>query len=251
KACIEKIKSIKCDYFNIFYRSIVIGIEGIIQKKSEEKCLRKSFFTVKDKKRGEMRLGFGESIESLINQEGVPYKFVENMAYYWQKDENRCYRLRVRPCYIIEKDNGKQVFLPEVIANPYHVSYKFNPVSNADSIYCQSEDRSRPHAGFLEWNIEILDDKPTKYLNIDRERLRDGAISEINLLQIRKEILNEWCAYLCEKTSGKNNTVFTNNKELFLSFIFMFYQDVLIELFDIFIVNYKYIISVEKMYVGQ
>src|SRR5699024_7761296 len=101
KACIEKIKSIKCGYFNIFYRSIVIGIEGIIQKKSEEKCLRKSFFTVKDKKRGEMRLGFGESIESLINQEGVPYKFVENMAYYWQKDENRCYRLRVRPCYII------------------------------------------------------------------------------------------------------------------------------------------------------
>ena len=251
KACTEKIKSIKCDYFNIFYRSIVIGADGILQKKSEEKCLRKSFFTVKDKKRGEMRLGFGESIESLINQEGVPYKFVENMAYYWNRNEKRCYRLKVRPCQIIEKENGKQVFLPEVIANPYHISYKFNPILKADSIYCQSEDRSRPHAGFLEWNIEILDDKPTKYLNIDRERLRDGAISEINLLQIRKEILNKWCAFLCEKQSEKNSTIFVNNKELFLSFVFMFYQDVPRELFDEFIEKYKHVISNEKMYVGQ
>ena len=49
--------------------------------------------------------------------------------------------------------------------------------------------------------MNILDSNPDKYLNIDRDRLREGAIDEEDFTEPRKLILEHWCEYLIERYS--------------------------------------------------
>lgn len=261
KACQDKIKNTKCDFFNINYQSVRINGDGNITKEKKKK-LRSSYFYMG--KKGDdsqfIKLMFGDTIQPLFQSKGSPYSFIDNMAYYWDKTTNRSYCLTIRPCRIVTQDNKKQVYLPEPVSNLYHISYKFNTISNAETIYSlsnRSNDSSRLHAGFLSWDILILDDQPTKYLNIDRDRLREGAIHETELVDVRTDIMEKWCEFFLPKDSAKDGKIkpefkrFEKPPEILLSIILQFYQCVSSQQFERFVEPYQKFIESMELIVGN
>lgn len=253
QVCKERIRSVKCDYFNIIYQEITHDESGNDHKR-DKKYLRRSYFLsasdLKDK--GSLPfITFGESIQPLIDSKGEPYFFIDNAAYFWDEATCRIYCLKVRPCRIRTQGSEKQVFLPETAQNLYHVSYKFNEISNTETIYPPRNRLKRSHAGFLEWNILLLDDDPMRYLNIDRDRLKEGAISEQELLNIRGPILQKWCRHLCElaeKRPAENR--FEKMPGVLLSLILLFYQNISAEQFQKFIGPYQSYLQSMNLIVG-
>lgn len=254
QVCQERIKSVKCDYFNIFYQEITRDETGrdIKQKK---KNLRRSYFIPFNDYRDKHLLPFINSVESIqpfIASKGEPYYFLDSTAHYWDETACRFYCLKVRPCEIRTKGERKQVFLPETAQSLYHISYKFNEISNTETIYHPKNRIKNAHAGFLEWRIFILDGDPTRYMNIDRDRLKEGAISEQELLDIRGPILQKWCEYFCEmdaKRPGKNR--FEKVPGILLSLILLFYQNVPEEQFQKFIIHYQSYLDNMNLVVGS
>lgn len=254
QACKERIKSVKCDYFNIFYQEIIRNEAGKDIKPEKKKNLRRSYFIPFNDHRDKQLLssiGFGESIQPFIANKGAPYCFLDSTAYYWDETTCRCYCLKVRPCEIQTRSTGRQVLLPETTTNLYHVSYKFNEISNTETIYHPRSRAQNTHAGFLEWRILILDGDPTRYMNIDRDRLKEGAISEHELLNVRNAVLQKWCEYFCEqdaKSPGKNR--FEKTPGILLSLILLFYQNLSTELFQNFIMPYEPYLDNMNLVVG-
>lgn len=252
QVCKERIKSVKSDYFNIFYHEITTDKDGI-DHKGKKKCLRRSYFLPSDDSNGNGSMPFrtfGESIQPLINSKGKSSYFIDNAAYHWDESTCRAYCLKVRPCEIRTIGNMKQVFLPDTTQNLYHVSYKFNEISNTETIYPPSCRTNHSHAGFLEWNILILDGDPTRYLNIDRDRLREGAISEQELLNIRGPLLENWCKHL-SGLAQRNADRFAKSPGVLLSLILLFYQNVSAEQFQEFIKHYQENLNSMNLTIGR
>lgn len=159
KACEDKIKESRQDYFNIYFRPLVIEKNGKKIETSQNRCIRRSYIypSVKGK--------FGNDIRYFPYKLSDTYRFTDDMAYFWDKETCRAYCLTVRPCTIEEKDGKKQLVLPEKVPNLYSISYKFNAISKADSVYIKHDFMKygtikRLHAGFLKLDVLILDDEP-------------------------------------------------------------------------------------------
>lgn len=253
RVCKERIKSIKYDYFNISYREITRNEDGT-DIKSPKIYLRRSYFDPygkADKKKPLPPICFGETITPFLESKGEPYHFTDSSAYFWDEKTCRCYYLKIRPCEIRHKESIRQVFLPDTTENLYHVSYKFNTISDTGTIYHPRNRSENLHAGFLDWNILILDGEPTRYLNIDRERLRENAISEEELLIVCKPILEKWCEHFCEldtKNQGKNR--FEKTPGILLSLAILFFQKVSPSLFQKFISTYQGYLEKMNLFVG-
>lgn len=58
----------------------------------------------------------------------------------------------------------------------------------------------------MDMKIFIFDNNVKKYVNIDRERLRDNSISEERLKEVQKQIINEWCSYLLKNFDSLQQT---------------------------------------------
>lgn len=237
KACEVKIKESRQDYFNIYFHPLIIEKDGTKIETSSNRCIRRSYIypSVKGK--------FGNDIRYLPYKPSNAYCFTDNMAYFWDKETCRAYCLTVRPCSIIEKGGERQLILPEKMPNLYNISYKFNAISKADSVYIKHDfmkysNIKRLHAGFTKLDVLILDDDPGRYMNIDRDRLREDAIDEDELLAVRNEILRYWCDYFCEMDSEKKQgskaekkienlkVRFQNKPGILFSLIFLFYQNI-------------------------
>lgn len=247
-ACEHVIKESRYDYFNIYFEAFKVEEDGTIPDREGQKCLRRSFFcpeTKKGKRSGQKPV-FGETINTFPNNTESSYVFIENKACYWDRDACRCYTLSVRPCAIKDRGGRKRVFLPEGVPNLYDISYKFNRISNTESVYSSNNSSEYLHADFLNMSLLILDNQPTSYLNIDRDRLREKAIDENDLLIVRNQILRRWCEYLCkEKDLENSNERFKSNIGILISLILLFYQNVDTKLFGSFIKRYGE--SVENM----
>lgn len=253
QVCKELIKSVQCDYFNIVYQEITKDKTGKDSKK-DKRNLRRSFFIPFNNYRDKHMLPFINSIDSILpflTSKGEPFSFSDNIAYYWDEQACRYYRLKIRPCEIRMKGVSKQVFLPETAQSLYHISYKFNEISNTETIYHPRNRMQNTHAGFLEWRILILDGDPMRYMNIDRDRLKEGAISENELLAIREPILQKWCEYFCEQDAkNPKNNRFNEKTGILLSLILLFYQNVSAEQFHKFITPYQSYLDNMNLVVG-
>ncbi len=254
KVCKEKIKSVKCDYFNIYYREIIRD-ENKKNRKEDHGYLRRSFFDPYGGiaiKKLSTPINFSETLTPLLNnKDKSTYCFTDSSAYYWDEETCRRYYLKVRPCEIKQNNNIQQVYLPNTEQNLYHISYKFNTISDTETIYHPKNRSGNLHAGFLDWNILILDDAPARYMNIDRDYLRENAITEEELLKIRKPILEKWCAYFCEldnKNPSKNR--FKTTPGILLSLTILFFQNVPIDLFKKFISTYQNYLERMNLLVG-
>lgn len=270
----QKLRENPCDYFNIYFQPMICREDKNSPEKGFRQRFRYSYFAP-HKSDGKL-----DYTQKQIDENTILPFFAENpdfdnhfyfshsMAYYVDEEKCRIYHLKVRTGYIIETAQGKRFQLPEPVQNLYHFQYKFNRISNSESIYPMPVRHLRNvHAGFLSWDINILDDKPEKYLNIDRDRLREGAISEIELTQVRKDILNRWCDYLIkhfeksesqrlqreEKARAKHEhektidsfkqakvaNIYKNDPLTLVSLALLFYQNVPIEKFREFMKPYN------------
>lgn len=258
RACEDEIKSSKSDYFNIFFRTIRIDENGK-DHPSEKKCLRRSYFYVNKSSDGAgyKRHGFGENFNTVFEGNEKPFSFINNMAYYWDEEACRCYWLTLRPCTIQETGGVKKVYLPKPVPNLYEISYKFNKLSDATAVYRPWKRIRNLHAGFLKWRIEILDDNPTRYLNIDRDRLREGALYDDELLEVRQKILERWCDFFSsgwEKApigEEKNRNGLKRQPAILLSLILLFYQSVSEERFQKFIQPYQSFVEELNLVLGD
>lgn len=265
QACIDKIKETPNDYFNVYFQTMQCeGEDDKNPDKNNQKRLRKSYFYINTNKKNE-KGEFGAGIHTLLKQHSLndkmmPYSFIDNKAYFWDKTSNRFYTWTLRPCKI-EKRNAEdkeiqQVFLPETVPNLYNVSYKFNKIIHVETIYSQYNRAKHFHAGFLNLEILILDDNPTKYLNIDRERLKEGAIDEEDILKVRGEILKKWCEYFCKigksrkEKRGIDNR-FNSNPGMLLSLMLLFYQNVPYENFKNFKDIYQNTVDLNDIVLGD
>ena len=171
--------------------------------------------------------------------------------------EWREWLIAIEPRFFFGKDGTKQVSLPEIIENLYSISYKFNTISKAETLYSLNSQFKRLHAGFLKIDMLILDDRPIKYLNIDRDRLREGAIDENELLEVRKKILVYWCRDFCKKDSKmESNDLqqggrFRKTPEVLLSLILLFYENVPPEDFCKFVQPYEAFIGSMGLVLGK
>lgn len=202
------------------------------------------------------------------SKEGSFFSFKDDKAYYFDRDTCRIYQLTVRKG-TIERESGKNwLRLPTPVQNPYNIQYKFNSISNTNYIYPPSvRQLKKDHAGFLLWKINIMDDKPEKYLNIDRDRLREGSIIEAELIQVQEDILSRWCDNFIERwqrsegdrlererrarakfrRQGKDEdfreeppkNIFADRPQLLISLVLLFYQYVPRDKFLQFIDPYR------------
>lgn len=259
QVCEKKIKETEYDYFNICYDVITIEKDGgktVHTQTGGEKTknaqkeetgqksrnyLRRSYIYPKDSNGafGENLLSFGIVKEQQLQAARTSaYVFSDDMAFFWDRETSRCYRLTLRPCTKKKESGEERVVLPQKIQSLYEISYKFNKISNTEAIYAQRDPSGHLHAGFLKLEVLILDDKPMNYMNIDRDRLREGAVDEDELLIIRQEIVKRWCRYLCEEAMLGNKSMeerYGNRQEILISLILTFYRNVSTKDFETFI----------------
>lgn len=253
RACEEIIGDIPFDYFNVFYEPKVIDENGEEENDAEgeqqengqgktvkhRECLRKSsLFPYDEKKKTEENHYVPNDEEKYewkafqyfknVSDDG--YSFTDNKAFFWDKKASRCYILSIRPCKIYKNKEKTVLSLPEKVPNLYKISYKFNSISDAGTIYGRDSSPDRLRAGLLNLEVLILDDQPTHYMNIDRDRLREGAISEEELLEVRTEMLARWCKYFCDAeekgTENKSGGKLEGKDGILFSLILLFYQNV-------------------------
>jgi len=262
------------DYFNIYYQTMTRENEKSRPAKDPKERRCASYFsphTGKIKEDLVQMVKDEDSVSPFYSKnldEGSPFSFKDDKAYYFDEKTCRVYQMVVRKG-TIKKDSSKNWFqLPTPVRNPYNIQYKFNSISNTNYIYPPSvRQLKKDHAGFLHWKINIMDDNPEKYLNIDRDRLREGSIMEEELIQVQKDVLCRWCDYFIERRqraeSGRlekeqraramlrrkgreadfrpepPKNVFINRPELLISLALLFYQYVPAEKFRQFIDPYR------------
>lgn len=234
KACAEKISEAKYDYFNIHYVNMKIDENGKVVSENVEKNRRKSFFyrTEEEKRNKAKQADFGKSINTFCeNESPQPYRFNENEACYWDKDSCRLYHISVRPC-IIRKDDDR-ISLPDRVPDLYNIQYKFSSISDTTSVYQLHGRFGQQHMDYLHMDVLIMDDQVTRYLNIDRDRLRDRAVAQKELLDVQTKILGEWCRQIC--CNDTPNKKISLKLETFAALALVFYQNVPGELFEKFL----------------
>lgn len=251
QACQKKIREVRYDYFNVYFKSMILKEDGTKDPTPEKiRCLRSCYIApqnfIKD--------FFEEPLQNPPKITEEPYVFINKGAYFWDKKTNRCYLLRVNPCQILGQAEKNLVSLPERIPTVYSISYKFNKISDTEMVYARRGQPQSLHAGFFNMDILILDDQPEKYIGIDRDRLCEGAIDEEELLVTQREILRRWCIDFCErnrkwKTQMKNKKgAATDMRGILISLVLLFYRNVPDDLFQKFIKFYKETIDSWNLY---
>ena len=289
----KRLRECPYDYFNIYYQTMTREKEGEEPSKGIKYRLRCSYFSP-NKDNGKLDLTQKKLNENTIwsfysknTDVASSFYFSNNKAHYADEKNYRIYQLTVREGEVLTTADGERFQLPQPVRNLYHFQYKFNSISDAHSIYHSSVRHLRDvHAGFLYWNINILDDSPERYLNIDRDRLREGAVMEEELAQVREIILQQWCKELIkryqkteedrkkeqdkalEKLKRENRqeefkekkpkNFYRDTPRTLVSLALLFYQNVPIEQFRKFISPYseflkekKFMLKGENFYVDR
>lgn len=254
QACREKIREVRYDYFNIFFQSMILEEDGTKKIDYEEpKRFRSCYIDSKDL----IKRVFGEQQKIASSPPEETCVFADNGAYFWDRKTNRCYLLRVVPCRIAEKDGKNIVSLPERIPTVYDINYKFNKIYDTEVVYARRGQPQSLHAGFFSMDVLILDDQPEKYIQIDRGRLREGAIDEEELLMAQREIMSRWCIDLCERKAAVERKIRASIRAsakaadkspeemrgILISQILLFYRNVPEDLFRKFIGAYEDMIN--------
>lgn len=203
KACENIIRESEYDYFNIFFESMIFEEDGSRKKGGTgSRCRRNSFMYPNNMS---LWRKFGKNLMSFRRRsQKESYFYYRNQAFFWDKENFRCYYLTLRACQIKEEDSRYQVILPEKVQSLYNISYKFNKISNTEAIYAQQNSLGRLHAGFLKLDVMILDGHPMNYMNIDRDRLKEEAIKEDELITVYDQMVRNWCELLCQEKKSES-----------------------------------------------
>lgn len=202
----DEIKALNSDYFSVSFQSMILE-EGIPPKKDKVIPCRHSFFTNHVKQYLSARNNLPPLLLSDLMKDKNYYSFTSTTAQHWEKDTNRFYRLRIQGCTI--KDG--QVCFPAPKTDLYRILYKFNEISHVESLYEHNHDGdyllNMARVGMVSWDILIMDGDPTKYLNIDRDRLKDGSIYEEQLLEVKQRIMENWCQYFVNEAEKHQGSI--------------------------------------------
>ncbi len=255
RVVVNKLQEWPYDYFDIRFQTIE-RFPDKPMKKSENRRYCHGYFNMEGSFSRLKKEIYNNSICPFFperNQVGKPFSFSEDTAHYADEKNCRIYCVELRLGMIIQKNDGSKEFrLPAPVHDLYHFYYKFTPISNCEAIYPPPVRQLRKmHAGFLSWDINIMDDKPENYLNIDRDRLREGAVIEEEFTPIRKTILQHWCSHLisCRKKSlkqqakGKVKGKEKNELLELISLTLLLYQNVSDKQFQEFIGLYGDIVN--------
>ena len=190
----EEIRSISTDYFSVSFQSMVLE-DGLPPQKEKVIPGRYSFFAFEPGKKQPIR---DKLLLYDLRIKKNCYSFGDTMAQHWDEKAQRFYRLRIQRCTI---KNG-QVSFPAPRTDLYRVLYKFNEISHVESIYEENHDGdyllNMARVGMVSWDILIMDGEPTKYLNIDRDRLKEGSLYEEQLLKVKQDVMEKWCRYFVQ-----------------------------------------------------
>ncbi|WP_437124406.1 HD domain-containing protein [Acutalibacter caecimuris] len=270
----ERLRECPCDFFDIYFRTMEKLEDGTIIKNYRSRCRYSYFSPLRDgsgpRESSELKLE-RNSILPFFTQpfkKGAPFSFSTDNALFADEKTYRIHHLTLRVGEVHQNGTESIFELPEPVPNLYHFQYKFNPIANTQFVYPPDVRKLRNlHAGFLCWKVNIMDDKPEKYLNIDRDRLRDGAIYEEELIQTRKHIMQTWCEYFIHQYEAResarvarnktgqavqkyrgnekgfkpelSHNIFSNSLETLISLALLFYQDVPEERFHEFMKPYR------------
>ncbi len=270
----QELQAYPCDYFNVYFQPLKILESGEILKGKRERMRYSYFSPHKDPNSVDkfQRKLDNDSIIPLLSKKQAKkqFSFTPDTAYYVDDEDSWIHKIKVRPGSI---NNANQIRLPQPVRNLYNLQYKFNPISDSSAIYSASSQQK--HAGFLNWDINIMDDQPEKYLNIDRDRLRDGAVNEQVLANVRATILVNWCKFLIDRQAQLEQqrsavekqarakymqegephkfqpaspaNLFRKCPDTLISLALLFYQDVPEELFRQFIEPYAKFLDDQKL----
>lgn len=224
----QELKAVKCDYFKVSFQNVVVKNKVAVRKSHMVPC-RSSFFG---------RLNYSKlSLYRLMRNKKL-YDFSNMTALYWEEDTSRFFRFNVQPCEI--KNN--QVQFPRPRTDLYRILYKFNEISHIEYLYGKnpSDDHllNMERNGLIIWDILIMDNSPDKYLNIDRDRLKEGALKEEQLLEIKRHIMEKWCHFFVDEERKKPGATrgnrFKDQQNILVSLMLLFYRYAPADLFKEF-----------------
>ncbi|MDO4168581.1 MAG: hypothetical protein Q4D45_01670 [Lachnospiraceae bacterium] len=248
-ACQKTLKESPYDYFDVNLIEIIKDENDKVISKEEKRVRRRSYFYPRKKYAPPAKIStgnrtpFGDTYFSFVaKKETFPYAYETFGMCYWDIEECRIYHLKIRPCKMKNVGENIEISFPEPIPDLYSIKYKFNTISNVESLY----DINRLHASFVNMDVQIMDDEPTKYLNIDRDRLKKGAIKEASLCKKRTILVNKWCKWLT-----KNKKSFKNDIGTLISLHFLFFQEVPLKDFNKFYDSYKAYFQNKNFVVGN
>lgn len=198
----EYFKDSPFDYFDIWFQSMETPPEGPPEKSSRRRI--KFGFSYKNDLKSKGIVNLFPNFFDKGSGKVQPFAFTKNTAAYIDIDKCRIHNLALRAGVIKDEKGRKTYCLPEPMRQLYNLQYKFNRIANTAYIYPERiRNKRETHAGYLDWDMNILDSNPDKYLNIDRDRLREGAIDEEDFTEPRKLILEHWCEFLIEQHEQK------------------------------------------------
>ena len=225
KAIEAKIKEFQCDYFSIKLVTMIRTEVKKYENDKKPKLLRYSYFVPLSSHIKSDSVSDLPSSDNLLSDE-IHISDSCREAFYYDQNTCRIIHVQVQPCIV--KDDGKgttTVHLPDWVPNPYHFQYKFNPISDSTAVFRHApRNMTQKRAGFLIWNINIMDDHPEQYLNLNRDRLREGAVLEDELLRIRETIMQRWCEYLISLEELHKNPLNIIERGTILSLSILFYR---------------------------
>lgn len=202
-----QIRIAKYDYFNICFNTI--KKENGKQKTECAVIRRQNFFyehpfiKLFDPDSSYEKLS-DERYTIIFNKE---FKEIADVICIWDSMEDICYILKIQPCIIEDEDDvNKKVVLPNRTSKIFDVWYKFYPIEYVDSIYQSylENEKINSHSNFVHWSIYVFNRKVDKYVSIDRERLKPGAISEKHLSEIKRVVMAKWCDQLIKEFDVNN-----------------------------------------------
>lgn len=266
------------DYFDIWFQTMETPPDGPPEKGKRKRIKFGYFYDNQLISKGVVN-SFPNFFDKL-SEKVQPFAFTKDTAAYIDISSCRIHNLVLRVGVIMHKDGKKTYSLPEPMNRLYNLQYKFNRIANTDYIYPENiRNMRKAHAGYLDWNLNILDNNPDKYLNIDRDRLREGAIDEEEFTEPRKLILEHWCEYLIEQYKlqeerwkksekerkqalirrGRENEIsqrsiseiFSDDINEIISLILLFYQNVPADLFREFLQPYQEYITKSELFLDQ
>lgn len=232
----KELRAVNCDYFKVTFQNLIVE-NGLSSQQGRPIACRSSLFGA-----SAHAAWTPLSLDKLMKEKTV-YNFSNTTALYWDADTSRFFRLNIQPCKI---ENGCVQF-PCSRKDLYRIFYKFNEISHVESLYGKKPDGdyllNMERNGLVSWDILIMDGSPEKYMNIDRDRLKKGAIYEEQLLDIKRRILEKWCEFFVElgrsRPNQKCRTRFRDQQDILTSLMLLFYRYVPRNLFREFAQYYE------------
>ncbi len=206
----KKLKETPFDYFNVEFCTMTIKNKDKEETSHHNRVY--GFFRESENKRNEAykyRLSTLQlRYENAVNNQEAIFWIGDGNAVYYDKADKLFYRIEALPCIKCSEDQKRSYFhLPCRKDKSLRVWYKFSKIEDI-SVLTDVPLHVPVFSGLLQMDIIIFDYPADKYLNIDRNHLRNqDNLTRDKIEKIQEKIFTLMCLQILEQGDKGSNKV--------------------------------------------